>query len=72
MKTAEEHLKENWHVTMIDDVVNLQVNMINAMHEYATQEVEKHLKIAADEATYHKGSWYIDKQSITGIKINLT
>lgn len=45
---------------------------------YTTQEVKKHLAIAANEAeikleyqNYHISDW-VDKESITSIKIELT
>ena len=63
MKTAEELLKEE---RIYFDSIETS-HIIDAMKEYAEQEVKKHLEIAANLCKIKS-----DAMAITGIQIELT
>lgn len=79
----------NSHIDFSQDGLIPRQNALEAMRQYAEQEVKKHLEIAAESATTKTTEVYngglnpdsdlmydfveiIDRESITGIKIELT
>lgn len=59
------------------DLRNINIQLREQRNQYTIEQIKKHLEIAANEADviyrgHSFGDYIVDKESITGIKIELT